>query len=289
MRALKNEFSKVFWKYQYLWVPGDWTEVNSTPSVRRTRNSARRTLVSTVEVHFGSCWRISVSHDQAGQPRMSSCPTGTHQVHEHAKLVNYAELIGSQCRLWRTGVMWSRIPVPATSLAAAFWTRWSGSIVDCGKPARTEYCYSSQAWLSRTTLQTLPTTNKLQQYVRISQTRPSTLRVYATINSNNPHSVIRDSNFSETVNNIIKLNIHHTTENTFDESIYSDHMQASPPFTKFCSSASSTGIKLLVVSGMHSVGCINFPILNTHVIYYTIFNHDKTGHLCIMSCIRSRA
>ena len=38
---------------------------------------ARRTLVSTVEVHIGSCWRISVSHDQAGQRRMSSCPTGT--------------------------------------------------------------------------------------------------------------------------------------------------------------------------------------------------------------------
>ena len=44
-------------------------------TVRRTRNSARRTLVSTVEVHIGSCWRISISHDQSGQPRMSSCPT----------------------------------------------------------------------------------------------------------------------------------------------------------------------------------------------------------------------
>ena len=53
-------------------------EGNSTPLVRRTRNSARRTLVSTVEVHIGSCWRISVSHDQAG--------------HEHAKLVHNVEL-----------------------------------------------------------------------------------------------------------------------------------------------------------------------------------------------------
>ena len=53
------------------------TEENSTPLVRRTRNSARRILVSTVEVHIGSCWRISVSHDQAGQRRVSSCPTGT--------------------------------------------------------------------------------------------------------------------------------------------------------------------------------------------------------------------
>ena len=50
---------------------------NSMPLVRRTRNSARRTLVSTVEVHIGSCWRISVSHDQAGQRQMSSCPTST--------------------------------------------------------------------------------------------------------------------------------------------------------------------------------------------------------------------
>ena len=77
--TVANEFpfSKVFWRYQCLWVPEDWTEENSMPSVRRTRNSARRTLVSTVEVHIGSCWRISVSHDQAGQRRMLSCPTGT--------------------------------------------------------------------------------------------------------------------------------------------------------------------------------------------------------------------
>ena len=40
------------------------------------RNSARRTLVSTVEVHIGSRWMILVSHDQADQRRMT-CPTGT--------------------------------------------------------------------------------------------------------------------------------------------------------------------------------------------------------------------
>ena len=62
MRAWKGEFSKVFWKCQCLWVSGNWTEGNSTPLVWRTRNSARRTLVSTVEVHIGSCCRISVSH-----------------------------------------------------------------------------------------------------------------------------------------------------------------------------------------------------------------------------------
>ena len=77
MRAWKGEFSIVFWKSQYLWVPGDWTGGNSTPSVQRRRNTVHRTLVSTVEVHIGNCWMISVSHDQAGQPRMSSCPTGT--------------------------------------------------------------------------------------------------------------------------------------------------------------------------------------------------------------------
>ena len=70
-------FSNVFRRHQCLWVPGDWTEENSMLSVRRTRNSVRRTLVSTVEVHIGSCWRISVSHDQAGQRRMLSYPTGT--------------------------------------------------------------------------------------------------------------------------------------------------------------------------------------------------------------------
>ena len=73
-------------------------EENSMPSVRRTRNSAHRTLVATVEVHIGSCWRISVSHDQAGRRRMSTCPTGvrkaetnSHQVLEHAELVDNAE------------------------------------------------------------------------------------------------------------------------------------------------------------------------------------------------------
>ena len=39
------------------------------PSVPRMRNSAHRTLVSTVEVHIGSCWRILVSHDRAGRLR----------------------------------------------------------------------------------------------------------------------------------------------------------------------------------------------------------------------------
>ena len=63
----KASFQKKLKVYQCLWVPGDWTEENSMPSVRRTRNSVRRTLVSTVEVHIGSCWRISVSHDHARQ------------------------------------------------------------------------------------------------------------------------------------------------------------------------------------------------------------------------------
>ena len=120
-------------------------EENSMPSVPRMRNSAHRTLVSTVEVHIGSCWRILVSHDRAGQRRVTSCPTGTQGCDQLApgawarRACRFMRnLIGSQCRLWRTGVMWSRVPVPATSLAAAFWTRWSGSIVDCGRPARTE-------------------------------------------------------------------------------------------------------------------------------------------------------
>ena len=54
-------------------------------------------------------------------------------------------LIGSQCKLLRTGVMWSRVPIPATSLAAAFWTRWSGSIDAWGSVLR-ERSYSSRAW-----------------------------------------------------------------------------------------------------------------------------------------------
>ena len=73
----KVSFQKFFESISICEFLGDWTEGNSTPSVRRTRHSARRTLVSTLEVHIGSCWRTSVSHDQAGQLRMSSCPTGT--------------------------------------------------------------------------------------------------------------------------------------------------------------------------------------------------------------------
>ena len=91
MRAQRGEFSKVFWRC--LWVPGDWTEENSMSSVRRTRNSVRRILVSTVEAHIGSCWRISVSHDQAGHHvrQVPRAAPSSHQVHEHAELVDYAE------------------------------------------------------------------------------------------------------------------------------------------------------------------------------------------------------
>jgi len=37
----------------------------------------------------------------------------------------------------QTGVTWSRGPVPVTSRAAAFCARWSGAIVDFGRPANT--------------------------------------------------------------------------------------------------------------------------------------------------------
>ena len=56
--SLKKLVFHGFLKYQCLGVPGDWTEENSTPSVRRTRNFALRTLVSTMEVHIESCWRV---------------------------------------------------------------------------------------------------------------------------------------------------------------------------------------------------------------------------------------
>ena len=81
--------------------------------VRRTRNSARRTLVSTVEVHIGSCWRISVPRDQAGQLQdviMSDRyaglrPTCTRCMSTQSLKI-MRNLICSQCRLWRTGVMY---------------------------------------------------------------------------------------------------------------------------------------------------------------------------------------
>ena len=43
--------------------------------------------------------------------------------------------MGSQCKYWKTGVMWSRVSVPATNIAAAFWRRYRGSIVACGRKA----------------------------------------------------------------------------------------------------------------------------------------------------------
>jgi len=46
--------------------------------------------------------------------------------------------IGNQCSCWSAGVMWSLGRSMRTSRAAAFRTRCSGSMVDCGRPASTE-------------------------------------------------------------------------------------------------------------------------------------------------------
>ena len=152
MRAWKGEFSTVFWKYQCLWVPRDWTEGNSTPSVRRTRNSARRTLVSTVEVHIENCWRISVSHGQAGLPRMSSCPTSTQDWDQLAP--------GAWARkAFRQDETWSEASVNSGGLEwcgpmflQQVWLRHSGH-VEVDQSLIVEglrgLSYSSPAWLSR--------------------------------------------------------------------------------------------------------------------------------------------
>ena len=89
-------------------------------SVRRTRNSVRRTLVSTVKFiseaagGFQSLTIRQVSDGCYHIRQVLRAATNSHQVHEHAELVDNAEpdrnLIGSQCWLWRTGVMWSRVP-----------------------------------------------------------------------------------------------------------------------------------------------------------------------------------
>ena len=77
------------WVFKCVWVSWVWTEENSVPSVRRTRNSARRTLVSTVEVHIGSCWKISVALDQAGQRRISSCSTGLRPTRTRCMIIRH--------------------------------------------------------------------------------------------------------------------------------------------------------------------------------------------------------
>ena len=101
-----------------------WTEENSMPSVRRMRNSAHRTLVSTVEVHIGSCWRISVSHDRAGQRRMTSCPTGTQGCDQLAP----DAWARRACRLCGT---WSEASVGSGGL------EWCGPrSCSCNKPGR---------------------------------------------------------------------------------------------------------------------------------------------------------
>ena len=62
-----------------------------------------------------------------------------HQMHKYAQFLNVMRnLTGSQCRLRSAGVMCSRVPVPVMSLAAAFWTRCSGSIDDWRSAARME-------------------------------------------------------------------------------------------------------------------------------------------------------
>ena len=48
-------------------------------------------------------------------------------------------LIGSQWSSRSEAVMCSRGSRLHTNRAAAFWTRWSGAIVHCGRPAKTEF------------------------------------------------------------------------------------------------------------------------------------------------------
>ena len=52
-------------------------------------------------------------------------------------LKSIRQWIGSQCSTIRLGVTWSRTSSWWTRRAAAFWTRCSGSSVDCGTPAST--------------------------------------------------------------------------------------------------------------------------------------------------------
>jgi len=45
---------------------------------------------------------------------------------------------GRQCSSYKAGVTWSCGLRPQTSLAAAFWTRCNGAVVDFGSPAQTD-------------------------------------------------------------------------------------------------------------------------------------------------------
>ena len=48
------------------------------------------------------------------------------------KLILY--LTGNQCKSYNTGVMWSRLRLRETILAAQFWTLWTLSMRESGKP-----------------------------------------------------------------------------------------------------------------------------------------------------------
>ena len=56
--SFKGEHKQVsfrFFKYQCLWVPGDWMEESSKPLVQRMRNFAHQTWVSVVGFRIKNC------------------------------------------------------------------------------------------------------------------------------------------------------------------------------------------------------------------------------------------
>ena len=120
-----------------------WMVIYSAFLQRSSKNHVDFVSISTPNLSFslgfriGNCWRNGVSPDRVDRRWLSSCRPGmqddvrlmcTWYISTHSSYCMRSLIVESQCRLLGTGVMWPRVPIPATSLAAAFWTRWSGSI-----------------------------------------------------------------------------------------------------------------------------------------------------------------
>ena len=117
--SLKVQFSIVCWKYLRLWVPGDW------PGREFHAFGPANYKNSAFSFNYGSSYH-KLQEDQASQPHMSSCSTGTQDCDQLAQ--TWARTACRQCGTWSEasvgfgGQEWCgpAVPVPTTNLASAF-------------------------------------------------------------------------------------------------------------------------------------------------------------------------
>ena len=124
-------------------------------SGRRTRNFVSRTFFNCGSSYRKLLEDLSLSRpgrsatDVIISDRYAELPPTRTMCMSMQSLKTMRNFIGSQCRIWRTGVMWSRVPVPAIKsgrriLDTLKWIDRRLHVEDLRGLS-----YSSQAWLSR--------------------------------------------------------------------------------------------------------------------------------------------